>query len=465
MKINHPIGITLAVLATLLFLSPSRAADITATGSGNWSSTVPDAPWPGGIVPGTNDSVDVEAPFVITVDADTTCAYLYGSGTVTLAPNVTLDILGDTVGAQGAQQLATLNATATGCTVNYHGNSFWAKRTDYYHLTFSGAGDFYNGAIPGSGAVPMNIAGNLLISGTNVAVQQGADITIGGNLSILGATNKWDTSSFYLTVGGNTTITGLRALLVDLDGALGSNYFTGSMTVGSSALAWNVSDVTQWALGGSLTNLGLIAGKGYGSIDFKGNGIITGNALKLPTITVSGTYEVRASITLTTNTPTLTGTLIFDLARTNQLTLQSYPTNPLTLYYDGALNVINTGAAPIAGNSYKFFNATNYDGSFVTTSFPTLAGGLSWADNLIAGGSIAVVGGPSGSPTLTYTVNGQTLTLSWDSGTYTGYRVIAQTNSSGIGATWSPTGSGTVSPYITTINPANPAVFYRLVKP
>lgn len=465
MKINHAFGVTCVALAVMLTATRSQALDITATGSGNWSSTVPDAPWPDGIVPGPNDSVDIQAPFEITVDADTTCAYLYGSGTVTLAPNVTLDIMGDDLGAFGAQQLAVLNATAAGCTVNYHGNPFWAKRTDYHHLTFSGAGDFYNGTIPGTGAVPMNIAGNLLISGTNVAVQQGADITIGGDLTITGATNKWDTSSFFLTVGGDTTVTGFRALLVDLDGATGSNYFSGNMTVGPGVLAWNVSDVTHWAVGGSLTNLGLIAAKGYGSIDFKGAGIITGNALKLPTLTVSGTYEIGASITLTTNTPTLTGTLIFDLARTNQLTLQSYPTNPLTLYYDGVLNVINTGAAPIAGNTYKFFNATNYDGNFTSTSFPALAGGLSWENHLLTTGSITVGGGSTGSPTLAYLINGSTLTLSWDSATYPGYRVIAQTNSSGLGTTWSATDSGTTSPYITTINPANPAVFYRLVKP
>jgi hypothetical protein len=465
MKITQAFGIALAALATLLVSARSHALDITATGSGNWSSTVPDAPWLDGIVPGPNDSVDIEAPFTITVDTDTTCAYLYGSGTVTLAPGVTLDILGDLVGAQGAQQLAVLDATAAGCTVHYHGNPFWAKRTDYHHLTFSGAGDFYNGIIPGSGAVPMNIAGNLLISGTNVAVQQGADITIGGNLTITGATNKWDTSSFFLTVGGDTAITGFRALLVDLDGASGSNYFTGSMTVGAGVLAWNVSDVTQWGLGGSLTNLGLIAGKGYGSIDFKGAGLITGNPIKLPTITVSGSYEIGASITLTTNTPTLTGTLIFDLARTNQITLQSYPTNLLTLYYDGQLNVINTGAAPLAGNSYKFFNATNYDGAFIATSFPPLADGLSWTDNLLTSGSIAVSSVSIGAPTITYLLNGQTLTLSWDSSTYPGYSMQAQTNSSGLGASWSPTDSGTVSPYITTVNPANPAVFFRLVKP
>ena len=416
-------------------------------------------------MPAAEDSIDVEAPFVITVDSNTTCAYLYGNGTVTMSPGVTLNVLGDTVGAQGAQQLAVLNATAVGCTVNYHGNPFWAKRTDYYNLTFSGAGDFYNGVIPGSGAVPMSIAGDMLISGTNVAVQQGADITIGGNLTITGATNKWDCSSFFLTVSSNTTLTGIRALLVDLNGALGSNYFGGSMTVGSNVLAWNVSDVTHWGVGGSLTNLGLIAGKGYGSIDFSGSGIITGKPLKLPTITVSGSYQVGTTITLVTNTPTLSGTLIFDLASTNRIILQSYPANPLTFYYSGALNVINTGAIPANGNSYKFFTATNYDGAFASTSYPALPGGLSWVDNLLTSGSIVVASAPVGSPVITYAVNNQTLTLSWDSTTYLGYSVQVQTNSSGLGTSWSATGSGTVSPYVTTINPANPAVFFRLVKP
>lgn len=449
----------------LLWSLTGQAADITATGSGNWSSTIPDAPWPGGVIPGDGDSVDVESPFVVTVDIATNCAYLYGSGTVTLAPGVTLNIFGDTVGAQGAQQLAVLNATAAGCTVNYHGNPFWAKRTDYYNLTFSGAGDFYNGAIPGSGAVAMNIAGNMTLSGTNVAVQQGADISIGGDLTITGATNKWDTSSFYLNVSGNTFITGLRALLVDLNGALGSNYFGGNITIGPSVLAWNVSDVTHWGVGGSLTNLGLIAGKGYGSIDFSGAGIIAGNPLKLPTITVSGSYKVGTTITLTTNTPTLTGTLTFDLANTNRIILQSYPTNLLTFYYSGALNVINTGAAPANGNSYKFFSATNYDGAFASVSYPALPGGLSWVDNLLTSGAIIVSSAPVGAPTLAYAVNNQTLTLSWDSTAFPGYSVQAQTNSSGLGASWSATGSGTVSPYITTINPANRAVFFRLVKP
>jgi len=457
------LGVMMAM--SVLVVHQASALDVTVMNSGDWSSTTPDAPWPGGVLPGTNDSVEITAGVVITVDVDATIGFLYGDGAALMSPDVTLTVLGDTAGAYGTHQLASFDASAAGNTVIYRGNSFWAKRTDYYNLEFAGAGDFYNGPIPGSAAVPMHIAGNMTLSGTNVAVQQGADISINGNLSMLGATNKWDTSSFNLVVGGDTSVTGTRALLVDLDGASGTNIFEGNVTVGPSALAWNVSDVIQWSVGGSLTNLGLIAGRGYGSITFAGNGVIGGNPITLPTITVSGSYLVGTTITLLTNTPTLTGTLIFDLAMTNKLMLRSYPTNLLTLYYDSNLEVVNSGAAPTVGSVYTFFGATNFDGTFTSISLPTLDPGLSWSDQLLTSGSFAVVGDNAGSPILIPSAAGSQLTLTWDSDLFPGYHIQVQTNAIGIGGDWIDTPSGTVSPYVTGIDPANTAVFYRLAKP
>jgi len=180
-------------------------------------------------------------------------------------------------------------------------------------------------------------------------------------------------------------------LLLDLNGALGTNYFGGNVTVLSTAIGWNVSDVTHWGIGGNLTNNGTIVGKGYGSISFEGNGIITGTkSIKIPTINVDGTYTIGTTITLTTNTPTLNGTLVFDLARTNRVILAS---NIGTLYYSGALNVINSGPAPGAGNSYQLFQAASYGGAFSSESFPPLGSGLSWVDDLANSGSISVSSG------------------------------------------------------------------------
>src|SRR5262249_8786362 len=141
----------------------------------------------------------------------------------------------------------------------------------------------------------------------------------------------------------NTVVTGIRALLMDLDGAQGSNYLGGNVIVGPSALAWNIADVTHWGIGGSLTNLGVISGTGHGSIAFDGTGIITGKPLKLPTIAINGTYRIGTTVSLTNNSPMLNGTLIFDIATTNQLILQSDLSNPLTLFYSGALAVTNSG--------------------------------------------------------------------------------------------------------------------------
>ena len=461
MKINHLFAV-LIVLSLLPCASISRATDILATGSGNWSSTVPDAPWPGGIVPSTNDDVDVEAPYTITVDTtNAVIQYIYGSGTVTMAPGSRLMVVGDLAGAYGTQQLQTLNATATGNTVIYSGNIFWAKRTDYYNLVFTNATtnsyDFYNGIIPGYGAVAMTVAGDMTMSG-KIKVQQGADFSINGNL-YLGTNSTWDASSFYVTVAGNTMVDGL---LLDLDGALGSNYFGGNVTVSASAIGWNVSDVVHWGIGGSLTNNGTIVGKGYGSISFDGTGFIAGSkSIKIPTMTVNGTYTIGTTITLITNTPTLNGTLVFDLVRTNQIVLL---TNAGTaLYYSGTLNVINSGAPPASGAHYQLFNSANgYDGAFAATSFPGLPGGLSWVDNTLTTGSLDVIGA-AGPPTLYLSRNAGNLTLSWDSATYTGYSVVARTN--GLVGTWFSTGSGTVSPFVVPLNPANQSVFYRLYKP
>lgn len=309
----------------------------------------------------------------------------------------------------------------------------------------------------------MTVAGNMTVIGYTKMQQgsAGADIFIGGNL-IIGTNCIWDSSGANLTVVSNVFIGGL---LEDLNGALGSNYFGGNVTVNPSATGgWNVSDVTQWAIGGSLTNNGPIFGVGYGSISFDGTGIITGSKpITIPTITVNGTYTIGTTITLATNTPTLNGTLVFDLANPQQIILPAYVGT--SLYYSGTLNVINSGAPPVSGNSYQFFNAPSYGGSFASTSFPSLPSGLGWVDNLATSGSIAVTNTSAGSPIITLSRSGNLLTLSWDGTTFPDYSFQAQTNSGGIGTNWSGTGSGTVSPFTVTINPTNPPVFFRLFKP
>jgi hypothetical protein len=491
------------ILSHLLFVSTGHAQTyIVATQSGNWSDTNPStSPWPNGVLPQTNSFVEVLDGIVITVDTtNAVCEALDSTqgaletGTVTMAPGSTLTVYGQNEG-YGTQSLGYLIATATNSTVRYLGNAFWATRTDYYNLEFDGWGDFYNGIQNGYPITPMTIYGNMTVNGTNIPPDQtnlytgvyvecGGDFTIQGNF-YLGTNNAWDCSLSDVVVMGNTFCAGY---LWDQDAANGSNYFAGNFTVPPSNMAitnlhntllqkyisdngvtntiyggWDLQTGTNWNIGANLTNNGLIQGQGYGSINFNGTGIIAGsNAITIPTMVVNGSYEIGTTITLTTNTPIFNGTLTFDLANTNQIVLQSGAGT--ALYYNGNLNVINSGASTPPGASFTFFSCPNgFGGIFAATSFPTLPDGLSWVDNTLTSGSISVFGTIIGAPTLAVSRSGNQLTLSWDTATYSGYNLQAQTNH-GLGSNWSSTGI-TVSPYTVTINPANPAVFYRLSNP
>ncbi len=443
----------------MLFALTSRADDIIAAQSGNWSDT---NTWVGGIVPGVNDDADIPFGINVVVDTNVVIQFIYDAGTVTMAANSSLQITTDTsIGFE-----TTLDTSAIGNTVIYSANAFNTKPQDYYNLVFTGLGTFYNGETPNYPATPMTIAGDLTISGT-ASIQAGANFTIGGNLTI-GTTNivtSFDCSVSKIVVKSNVVVNGF---LLDLDGSLTNanggvetNQFKGNVTVNPGA-TWNVSDVTTWSVGGNFTNLGTIRSAGFGSIAFNGTGNIAGNPFRIKTISVNGTTAINTTITLTTNTPTLNGTLIFDLATTNKIILLA-GTN--TLYYNGNLTVINSGPPPASGSNYQLFSAPTYGGAFSSTSFPSLAGGLSWVDNLATTGSITVVGGSVGSPTLTQSRSGGVLTLSWDSATYPGYVVQGQTNVTGISTNWGGTGSGVVSPFVIAINPTNPPVFFRLKKP
>jgi hypothetical protein len=491
MKIKQILAV-LTILSAAFFTSTSRAQSyIFAVNSGTWGDT---NVWGGGIAPGPNDEADIPQDITVMVETNVTVQDINDYGTLVMAPNSTLTLLTD----MGISSQITLNATATSNTVTYVANPFYAVRqTNYFNLVlvstnyveslppFGSPWQFFNNFSSPQGPTPMTIAGDMTLVGS-IEVQQGtdspgvsSDISIGGNL-IIGPGCAWDTSGANLTVAGDTYILGL---FQDLNGALGSNYFGGNVIVAGPSTSvktwsggvytngWYVSDVTAWGVGGGLTNNGATFGSGYGSISFNGAGTIAGtNVLTIPTMTVNGTYTIANNITVTTNTPSFNGTLIFDLANTDKI-IQQYvtSTNQLpsytNMYFGGNLVVINSGGAPVSGNVYQLFSAHSYAGGFATTSFPNLPAGLSWVDSTLTNGSITVVGGSVGSPKLAQSRNGGILTLSWDSATYPGYSVQGQTNSAGLHSNWGATGSGTTSPFMIAINPANPPVFFRLSKP
>ncbi|HXB11198.1 MAG TPA: sugar-binding protein, partial [Bacteroidia bacterium] len=92
----------LSCFAMLVMLS-SYSANITSTGSGNWNSTTPGAPWPGGTVPAATDNVIIANGSSITLTAAIT-----QTGTITVNAGGTLT-LGSTLTSNGSS--ITINGT------------------------------------------------------------------------------------------------------------------------------------------------------------------------------------------------------------------------------------------------------------------------------------------------------------------------------------------------------------------
>jgi hypothetical protein len=128
--------------------------------------------------------------------------------------------------------------------------------------------------------------------------------------------------------------------------------------------------------------------------------------------------------------------------------------------YGGKL-VINTNAPVAAGQSYTLFTAgTTMSGSFSSIQFDPGPGLIYTFTN----GVLTI--SSSGLATITTSLSGNILSLSWPSGQ--GWRLESQTNSltSGLSATgWGTVpgvsdGSATI-----TVDPSQPTVFYRLANP
>jgi len=83
-----------ALLIFLLLTVTGNAAIITTTGSGNWSSNTPNAPWPGGIIPNSTDDIVIGDGFTLTVDGNRTANSLkVGNGsTLSVSATFTLTI-------------------------------------------------------------------------------------------------------------------------------------------------------------------------------------------------------------------------------------------------------------------------------------------------------------------------------------------------------------------------------------
>ena len=308
-----------------------------------------------------------------------------------------------------------------------------------HNLTLNGGGDYvFTGQLfdSGSGIVTMNGPGTVTLSKPDYVNHW---VLNSGTLNINQAYAVSGNAGSTLTVNGGT-IDNKSGTAITLGNAPGFSWSGDFTFVGSADLNLSSGAVT---LGGSrqvTINAGTLT---------VGGAIGDGGAGYSLTKAGAGTLELAGANTYKGNTTVNAGTLVL--------------TNNARFATNSTISV-----AVAAGALLQLeFAVTNTVTSLVLDGIAQPAGiygTVSSTPGFAGTGSLLVlVGSTTPTPTnITYTVSGGALTLNWPTGQ--GWNLQSNSVSLANSNNWH-TVTGATPPYPITINPANPAVFYRLTYP
>lgn len=356
-------------------------------------------------------------------------------------------------------------------------------------------------ANPGAGAILGNVqfVNNFLTIDDNprtLTFNRPDDFTFSGTITTnftsaqnnLGIVQQNGSGTLTLT-GNNTygsgTVINAGTLVVGNGGTSGS-IGTGPVTVNGS-LIWNRSDnVTH---GGLVSGFGTLVKSGAGTLtltatNFTGfsgittvsNGtLIVGSTLASgQTNLFPGSFEVSGGTLLFGGTPTVgvlevsglltmySGTLVATLNTSLPQSNTLFSVANGNIYYGGTLKLINAGPQLKVGQKFTLFSLPVV-GNTVTIVSP----GFSVQNDLAVDGSVTVTA-VQPAPTISATVTGSQLNLSWPAAWIGGVHLQSQTNTLAVGLSnnWvTIPGTDLSNTYSTAINPTNRAVFYRLINP
>ncbi len=215
-------------------------------------------------------------------------------------------------------------------------------------------------------------------TGGNVAALVGNGVTLNGTTTIrsgIQASENVDmltNASPFGGTGGFTTAGSFGTIIFT-----GTNNFSGGATVNGGAVLVNgiFSSSPVTITSGTLGGNGLI------------KGAVTNQAGGFLQPGLGGTDTSALTIS---NALNLAGTTWFVINR--GATPNAGKISGLTTAtFGGTLIVTNAGATLQLGDTFTFFSAASYTGSFTTLNLPALNTGLQWSNNLVVNGTLIVV--------------------------------------------------------------------------
>jgi len=422
------------------------------------------------------------------------------SGTITLAGNSRIGFIGG-----GAS--ATVSGRITGSYgLDLYGCFNTASTTQTFTLANTGPANdytgnttiynnYYNGSSAGNNTV--------LKLGANEQIPNGSgkgNVVFSNNSGNVNRLNTFEMNGFSETVNGisgsnpttgteviQNTTTG--ASILTIGDADSSSAFSGNIKDGGAGKTLAITKIGSGTLtlsgantynGGTAINGGTLlinnatgsTGTGTNAVNINSGGTLGGTGFITGLVTNNaggilspGGVSGVGKLTLSGNVTLLAGSTSTFLVNGTTAVASNSVAVGAAITYGGVLNIVTNGTFT-SGQTFQLFSGT---GATNASNFASIAGspGAGLAFNFTNGVLSVVTAsvGPSGPATLTHSISGNNLLLSWPAGQ--GWRLQMQTNSlsTGLNTNWIYISDGTLSSTNITVDNTKPTVFYRLTYP
>lgn len=361
--------------STTFIISIAVGSTITTGGSGNWSSTISNRPWPGGIVPKAWDRVLIKNGHTVTVDINNAaCASIElcsGGGIANLnfsgtSPSLTvfnnIDIGGPVNNNRTGIITFTSNAILSAGSLSLNKN---LNGTSYSEINMTAGGTLQTGSfiIGGTGTTALWIpgAGTVQMTATNT----------------LPATIFTDFNNLQINTGTTTTGVAIATLKGSLTVIAGATFVLNHPVGATTAPTITILEWGQ--AGSSLTGSGTLTLGGPVNVNYVANGSIDAKISVLLALGATRTFTVAgdgATITTGLTVSSVIGGSALGIAKSGAGTMALSGTNTFTggtTLNTGSLNINNSQALGTVAGTFTIngglINNTS-GGTLTTANYP-----------------------------------------------------------------------------------------------